>query len=298
MSSISQFNPHLIHLNFSSGPLMDDSLANMPRRMAMWYEIELITDGNGQGGVMTDGRFLPANQGTLYVRKPGMIVQGFYPYCYKSAIFDCVYDESMLSEYSAGEACLHKQYDMLFCGYLQQRNLFFDCLDSLPPHLTLKDYDAVDRIMNSLFHNFLSYPAEKNVLAAKSLLIQLVAHLNDELTEASPLNASGSDTILLIQHYIDTNYSRPITLTELAREATLSREYLCRSFRKMLGVSPIDYLISVRLFHAKQMLNQTSDPVKRISEACGFSSEQYFFALFRRKVGMTPLQYRQYVRNI
>lgn len=298
MSDIRYFNPHLIHLNFSSGPLMDDTLAHMPLRMVMWYEIELITDGNGRGGVMTDGRFLPATRGTLYIRKPGMMVQGFYPYCFKGAVFDCVYDDSMRKEYSAGEACLNKQYDPLFCGYLQQRNRFFDCLESLPSSLIPRDYDAIDRIMNGLFHNYLSYPCEKSVLAAKSLLTQLVDRLNDELTETSPLNVGGSDTILLIQHYIDTNYSQPITLTQLAHEAALSREYLCRSFRKTLGYSPIDYLISVRLFHAKQMLNQTSDSVKRISEACGFSSEQYFFALFKRKVGMTPLQYRQRVRRI
>ena len=87
------------------------------------------------------------------------------------------------------------------------------------------------------------------------------------------------------------------TVAELAREMGLSESRTSHLYRRYFGVSPIDDLIAARLERAKALLVAEPVPVSHVAERCGFSSVYYFSRLFRRRVGMTPTEYRSGARR-
>ncbi|MFW6313325.1 MAG: helix-turn-helix transcriptional regulator [Spirochaetota bacterium] len=84
----------------------------------------------------------------------------------------------------------------------------------------------------------------------------------------------------------------PWTVAELADEVGLSESRMSHLYRRYFRVSPIDDLITARLERAKALLVADQDTVASIADRCGFASHYYFSRLFRRRVGMTPTEYR------
>jgi len=76
----------------------------------------------------------------------------------------------------------------------------------------------------------------------------------------------------------------------LAKEAGMSRHTFGRRFTRIVGQSPIDYLIDLRMQVAAERL-RAGDPVARVAEAAGYLSERAFREVFRRRFGMPPLRY-------
>ena len=84
-----------------------------------------------------------------------------------------------------------------------------------------------------------------------------------------------------------------VGVAALAREAGFSPAQFRRSFGEHIGVAPRTYLINHRLEVARRLLEQSDLPVGTIAAQCGFSSSSHFIHLFKRSVGLAPLQYRQ-----
>lgn len=97
----------------------------------------------------------------------------------------------------------------------------------------------------------------------------------------------------LAKRYIDENYSQNITLDLLANITHIDKFYLTHTFTKCLGQSPIRYLTEKRLSSAKELLADSNFSISQISSMTGFSSQSYFAQIFRKEVGLTPLQYRK-----
>ncbi len=101
------------------------------------------------------------------------------------------------------------------------------------------------------------------------------------------------ETITYLSKYIRHNYASGITLDFLANFANVSKYHLTREFKKYLGTTPIQYLITTRILNAKFMLIHTPMPISAIAEESGFSDINNFNRLFLKNVGMTPRQYRK-----
>ena len=79
----------------------------------------------------------------------------------------------------------------------------------------------------------------------------------------------------------------------MIRISGLSDRTFNRRFAAATGMSPMDYVHTLRLEEAKQMLETTDDPVEAIANQVGYEDTSYFGRLFHRKVGITPAQYRR-----
>ena len=101
-----------------------------------------------------------------------------------------------------------------------------------------------------------------------------------------------STKILAAVDYIKTNYSRAITLEDIAEYAGISRIYLSQSFKKETGQNISDYLIQYRLKKAKKLLLTSNLKVYTIAEMCGFGSVQYFGQIFKKMTGFSPYQFK------
>ncbi len=94
-------------------------------------------------------------------------------------------------------------------------------------------------------------------------------------------------------NYINNNFERDISLRDIARYVFLSPSYFIRVFKEETGMSPINYLLKVRVERAKELLAETDHKVSDIALSVGFSNQQRFNEIFKKHVGMTPLQYRK-----
>ncbi|MBB3046679.1 transcriptional regulator GlxA family with amidase domain [Litorivivens lipolytica] len=105
------------------------------------------------------------------------------------------------------------------------------------------------------------------------------------------------EAIALVQSYISKHFSGPIQLSQLAEQAGLSERSLTRRFKQATGQSPLDYLNTIRLRTARELLQQSNLAISDIAQTSGILDPNYFSRLFRREYGVTPKQYRTNVRG-
>ncbi|GMX63343.1 AraC family transcriptional regulator [Paenibacillus elgii] len=90
--------------------------------------------------------------------------------------------------------------------------------------------------------------------------------------------------------YMETNYFQKITLDELSGMVGLSKYHFLRSFTRQRGISPYNYLETIRIGKAKKLLEQGIAPVDAAHQT-GFSDQSHFTNFFKRFIGLTPRQY-------
>lgn len=105
----------------------------------------------------------------------------------------------------------------------------------------------------------------------------------------------GVPTIRLnrVLDYMRQNYARETRLSELAEIAGMSPHYFCELFKKSTGLSPHQYSIRCRIDQAKIYLRNHQFTIGQIAKATGFADQSHFTKVFRRIVGVTPMQFRR-----
>lgn len=93
---------------------------------------------------------------------------------------------------------------------------------------------------------------------------------------------------LVSQHYADGWSSK-----DMAERLFYTQSYFCRTFKALFGVSFSAYLNMYRIQQAKQLLINDNCRISQIAGACGFQNTEYFNRLFKKQVGMTPLEYKK-----
>lgn len=94
-------------------------------------------------------------------------------------------------------------------------------------------------------------------------------------------------------NFINNNFERDISLGDIARFVFLSPSYFTRAFKEEIGLSPINFLLKVRIDRAKELLVDTSLKISDIALSVGFSNQQRFNEIFKKYAKVTPLQYRK-----
>lgn len=93
--------------------------------------------------------------------------------------------------------------------------------------------------------------------------------------------------------YMEQHYTQPLAIDDLLKVAHMSQSSLFRTFRQIMGRSPLDYLIHLRVGKAAQLLQSSSLRVREVSDAAGFADSNYFTRQFRAITGVSPREYRR-----
>ena len=112
----------------------------------------------------------------------------------------------------------------------------------------------------------------------------------------TPSPGHNSKEGALIHRYIREHFRENLDLDTLAQIAHVSKYHLSHTFTKEYGISPISYLLSLRMQESRDLLRTTNYPLSHIARVAGFSSPSYFSQRFRQAEGMSPAQYRQKFR--
>lgn len=116
--------------------------------------------------------------------------------------------------------------------------------------------------------------------------------LSDNL-DARRNNSGYAPGISRVLQYINENYDKPLSVEELASVCGLSKTYFSATFKQIFNTTPKAYVNTIRIAKAKNMLEFTDLPIKKIAVNCGFSSLNTFFCAFRKSTDMTPAEFKR-----
>lgn len=97
-----------------------------------------------------------------------------------------------------------------------------------------------------------------------------------------------SPTILMALSYINRNYARDLSLTQLSEYVYANASTLSSEFNTAVGMSLSEYITGLRVGKARELLRETDLTVPEIAEQTGFSSAKYFREIFKRQTGLSP----------
>ena len=124
-------------------------------------------------------------------------------------------------------------------------------------------------------------------------------HILGELTscfDQSPSPAKNQYNTLWVRQllqFINENYSRTVTLEEMAGYTNMSKSYMCRCVKRVFRTTPLEFVTRYRLSRAVNLIESTNKKLVDISYETGFSNVNRFTTIFKKYYACTPQQYRK-----
>ncbi len=116
--------------------------------------------------------------------------------------------------------------------------------------------------------------------------------LQDSNTETNDSSKNSKYLVNRALAYLKANYAKNINLKTLSEELYISTWYLSKLLKKETGSNFIDILNNIRVDEAKKHLSDPRFKIYEIAEVVGFSDVTYFYRLFKKLTGMTPMEYK------
>jgi len=162
-----------------------------------------------------------------------------------------------------------------FLNYIEEKNIYLSYLEQL-----LEEAESQQNDYELILRNIIEI-----------LLLKMLRKKNLNLEKISSQKISKD--IAFTKNFIKQHFREKINLDILAKASHMNKYYLSHSFKKLVGLSPIEYLIDIRIRESKILLETTNYPISDISNIIGFSSQSLFSQAFKRETNMTPSQYRK-----
>jgi len=171
------------------------------------------------------------------------------------------------------------------------RNYFEAILDNGIPVIGLHDTYRFEKYLHKIYSSF-----KEHLSIKEALLNNYIVNILTELLIGRDLEHSVNVSASIIEDtvaYINEHLTDPLTLEELASQASLSTFYFSRLFKKETGFTPHGYVITARVNIAKFLLKSSNSTIKEICFGTGFTSESSFCTTFKKVTGSTPSEYRE-----
>lgn len=159
------------------------------------------------------------------------------------------------------------------------------------PVLKVKNGKIIEGIFESIYN--LSFSKQQSdMIKAISLLYDFFSCLISE-------NEIKTDRNYLdeIMNIIQYNYDKNISITDLAKSVFMSPGYLSRAFKEEVGITLKEYILQKKIERAKELLLHKSTSVKIVSNSLGFKDSLYFSRIFKKKTGLSPLEFKKSALN-
>jgi AraC-like DNA-binding protein len=148
--------------------------------------------------------------------------------------------------------------------------------------------DVTDRMLRESSQRPTGYKT-----ALRGMLIELLVVLGRSRLTVDRTRIEPSERLAVVLSMLHERFFEQWSLSRMAEVAGCSIPSLSRYFRASLHTSPTEYLITVRINRAKQLLLHTDLSVTRIAEESGFWDSNYFTRQFKARTGRTPMEFRR-----
>ena len=161
------------------------------------------------------------------------------------------------------------------------------------------DFEYTKRAIQLGVFDYIEKPVDDNELI--NVLSKLRTRIDEEEKDIDSISSSGmiklkenvsNHSVSMAIEYINRNYAKQITLSDIARETKLSESHLSSLFKAETGINFLQYLNAVRINKASSLLRGTAMNISEIAAETGFPSPGYFTKIFKRFRNETPTEFR------
>ena len=157
---------------------------------------------------------------------------------------------------------------------------------------------AVKQTINKMPHQHFLNPITIRSIKKPSILNAYFDEIIESCRENNISEPLAKDIILEAIKYVDRNYSKNITLSIISKHISLNASYFSDFFKKQTGECFSDFLLKIRIEHAKELLkNNANMKIQNICEYIGYKSMPYFYKAFQSYTGYSPTQYKKYIEE-
>ncbi len=204
-----------------------------------------------------------------------------------SELYAIVFDKSILDTININNYYLEYIKPFLegerwFPARISSNNHLFDKL-SLSLDLIISEFNSKE----IAYELFIKTEVEKLF----AIMIRFNIYFNSE--NCNNITLENKKIINSMWKFIKVNYRNKITLDEIAQALNINKYYFCRLVKNLTGKSFTQLLNIHRVYHSKELLQETNLPVTEISEICGFSNQSNFNRIYLKNIGNTPTETRK-----
>jgi AraC-like DNA-binding protein/mannose-6-phosphate isomerase-like protein (cupin superfamily) len=183
------------------------------------------------------------------------------------------------------------EYYVEFEGAIIKHCQFNEVLDKYNPIIHIGVHSEIIEYFNQLLHTILDEKPGFQHIASGNLFqifAQVFAVRKYHVFEGKMIE----NQIEQAKAYISKNLTDNISQTKVALEIGLGYSLYRKKFKEYTGLSPCQYQINLKINKAKGLLVSTKINLQEIADQLGFDSSDYFYRIFKKKVGLTPTEYR------
>ncbi len=122
--------------------------------------------------------------------------------------------------------------------------------------------------------------------------------INRYLKEGNDVGTEMLDEVERATHYFNEHYNEPIVIEDYAKERAMTVNWFTQNFKKVTKVTPMQYILSLRITNAMNLIDNTDYNMTQIADAVGYNNSMYFSRIFKKHTGMTPTEYKNRNNNI
>lgn len=247
--------------------------------------MEFLYVYRGTGTFMLDNRLFELKDGTLIYFQPFQLHRIQPDRSLEYIRSYAVFEPSLFEPYLTPFPMIRKFFHHLWKDQLPQQ-MFYDLDDKHPIVLSFQELHRKSRMTPAGQMN------EEFALFILSLL-QWLRPLWSLSDLAKSVHVRPLTHVERMMAWLEDHYREPFSIDPLSRHVHLSPKHISTLFRQQTGGTITDYLMTKRLSQACLLLKTTTDPIGRIAIESGFGNVSYFTEQFKKKLGVTPKDYRK-----
>lgn len=149
-----------------------------------------------------------------------------------------------------------------------------------------------------LDHAEIEIPQSRLNILINSLLLEILSLFKKGDIEFDQSLTHNLRTVEIFLNHLRTDFEKSWTLEDMAEHCGLGKTSLSKYCKHLTNMTPVNYLINIRLeTAAKMLIDQEEEHVTNLGYSCGFTSSQYFATAFKKRYKCSPSEYRSRFRN-
>lgn len=162
--------------------------------------------------------------------------------------------------------------------------------------ITVKDQNAAETIMRAILDESLKSGTNSQQICEHYLKILLLS-LPDWLVSINDTRQSDYQTFMKCKNVFDRDFTSLVSIEQIAQSCDISQQHLSRIFKKYLNITPLNYLVKLKMNRAAVFLLETDFSIAQIAQVLSFNDQFYFSKVFKKIYGISPIEYRSSIRN-
>ena len=242
-----------------------------PRGRVDW---QLIYISAGEGHFILDGREIIISAGNMVLYQPKQEQRYFFLGENSSQYWFVHFTGTQVRN-------ILKHYNIPLDGYVLHTGISYEY------------EDLFKKMRDELVE---SSPEYEEMLAL--LFRELLITINRRMHEGAPRIAGFTqDEVTYAKNYFREHYNEDINIERYAASRNMSTSWFNKCFRSITGVSPMKFVLDVRMRNAQILLETTDEAISEIALLVGYDNPMYFSRVFRKEKGLSPLKYRKAYRE-